>query len=1018
MSVSRTRAALLAGLAAAALLSAHPAAAQPAQVRIEAGPLEPALLALAHQTGEQLLFSPDLVAGRRAPAVIGTFTAEQALSRLLAGSGILVHRAGPAVLVLKAKGGTATAAGPARALEAARPFAGEAGGAPPGAPPSQREPPPQTASTVSEIQVTGTHIRGAGSVASPLIVMDAEDLQRSGQATLAQAINLLPQNYSGENTEASVTTRANRLGNNLTFASGVNLRGLGPSATLVLVNGRRIAPSGNKGDFVDLSLIPTAAVERVEILLDGASAIYGSDAVAGVVNVILKRDFDGGELRIRGGAAPAGGAEEALAGLVLGRTWATGNLLAAVEVSAREPLAAAERDYTRSADLRRFGGSDFRSPSAYPGNILGLDPATGVSGPLWAVPRGQDGLGLRPTDFTRGDINLASLQQGVDMLPRQRLGSAYAAFRQEIGERHEVSGDASYTLRTADARIAASTTTLTVTGANPFFVSPVGAASHQIQYSFAGELPAPLSRSTAQSLTASLGARLSLPGRWGADAYAAFGQQIDSLVTEGLANTAILAEALGNVPDSAATAYSPSRDGWFNPFTGQPHNPAAVRAAIGSGFTHTRGRSRIEAGNLQLDGPLFELAGGEIKLAVGGNLREESFARIGTNFLSTGAPIPQAPVSGRRTVSAAFAEVLVPLAGPQNGRPGLRALELSGAVRFERYSDFGDTLNPKLGLAWTPFEGLRLRASWGESFRAPGLAELKSPQIFQALQFPSGSSARVLSLVLTGGNEGLQPETAETFTAGVDWRPAWAPGLRLSASWFETVFDNRIDRPVTQNLAGALLDTRFTPFVRRVQPATDAADLALVSALLDQPAADRIRGLNPVTAYGAVVDIRAVNTGGLTVSGLDIQASWTTRAFGGDLSLGLTGSQLLDYIQSLTPTSPGIELAGLATYPADLRLRATADWTRGPLSLGAAVNHLSGFDDAGGRPIDSHTTLDLQAKLAAPTGRFEGTTLSLFVRNVFDTPPPFYDNPFGYAFDPSNADIIGRFVAVQLTRRW
>ena len=117
-------------------------------------------------------------------------------------------------------------------------------------------------------------------------------------------------------------------------------------------------------------------------------------------------------------------------------------------------------------------------------------------------------------------------------------------------------------------------------------------------------------------------------------------------------------------------------------------------------------------------------------------------------------------------------------------------------------------------------------------------------------------------------------------------------------------------------------------------------------------------------------------------------------------------------------TSAVIERVGVANFPVKFRGRATADWTRGPLSLGAAVNHLSSFHDAAGRSIDPHTTVDLQAKVTAPAGLFEGTTLAVIVRNAFDEAPPFYDNPFGYAFDPSNADIIGRFVAVQLTRRW
>src|SRR5690606_35509692 len=223
---------------------------------------------------------------------------------------------------------------------------------------------------------------------------------------------------------------------------------------------------------------------------------------------------------------------------------------------------------------------------------------------------------------------------------------------------------------------------------------------------------------------------------------------------------------------------------------------------------------------------------------------------------------------------------------------------------------------------------------------------------------------------------------------------------------------------VTQNLAGALLDPRFTAFVTRVTPATNPADLARVEALLQQSAADGMRGLNPASAYGAIVDIRAVNTGRLVVRGVDLQASHRLDVGGRRRALCPSSCWLIDYGQPLTPTSPGEPLAGVATYPARFRGRASLDWTRGPLGIGAAVNRMSAFHDVQGRRIDGLITLDLQARVAAPPWPFEGTTLSLYVRNVFDTPPPFYDNPFGYAFDPGNAEVIGLCVAIQLARRW
>lgn len=1009
---------LLASVASMVLLAAVSAQAGTRRpINVPAGTLEEALSALAAQTGDQLLYSPEIVAGRHVEALHGDFDAETALARLLRTSDIVASRAGPKVIVLKLR----TPAPPASAqagAPGAPPFGGDAAVATGVALPGEGEltAPTRSATLVEEIRVTGSHIRG-GTPAAPIVVIGAADLARSGHATVAAALNVLPQNYSGENTEATVATRATRLANNLTFASGINLRGLGPSATLVLLDGRRLSGAGNKGDFVDLSLLPTIAVARVEVVLDGASALYGSDAVGGVVNIRMRRDVDGGEVRLRAGTSTGGGAGEAQLGLLVGRRWSTGNAVLAYEGFLRDSLSAASRSYTRSADLRPYGGSDFRSTSAFPGNIVAVNPATGVSGPFYGIPAGQAGTGLTAASFTPGAINLTSPQSGIDILPDQRRHSLYGAFRQELTGWLELSGDLNYSDRAATSRIGASTSTFTVGRANPYFVSPTGAASHSIAYSFSGILPAPVIRGTAESLTATLGAKLRGGHDWSVDGYAGYAEEADVSDASGFVNTAILAEALGNVVDNPATAYSPTRDGYFNPFSGLASVPASIAGPLGSGYSITSGETKLYTANLQADGPVFRLPGGEAKLALGANARRESFGRTGTNFLSTATPGPQAPVSGRRTVKALFAEVLVPLVGEANALPGVHRLEVSGALRWEDYSDFGRTLNPKVGLVWSPRDDVRVRATYGESFRAPGLGDLYSAQFTQAANFPVGA-ARVLGLVRTGGNPGLEPETARSWTTSVDYNPAWAAGLRLSASWFDIHFKDRVDRPVSQNLAGALTDTRFVDFVRRLTPATDAADLALVNALLAEPAANNIRGLNPTTSYLAVVDNRAVNTSALSVRGLDVQATYGREVMDGRLNLALNASRLFEYSQALTPTSPSSDLLGLATYPARLRGRSSLDWTRGALSLGGAVNYTGHFRDAAGARIKALATLDLQARLAGGPDRFSGAALTLTVRNAFDTHPPFYNNPFGYAFDPGNADVIGRFVAVQVSRTW
>jgi iron complex outermembrane receptor protein len=825
------RARLVAGLALAGLLAAAPALAQGRHpIAIAAGPLDAALLALAAQTHEQLLYPPEIAAGRRAPALRGDYTAEEALSRLLAATDIAVTRAGPAVLVLRSASTTSPAASvpahmqPASEVQApARPFGADAGPvatAPaelpvaPGRPPTARPGATGAAATVSEVEVTGTHLRGAGAGASPLLVLSQADLLRSGQPTVAEALKALPQNFGGGAAEGNTTTGADKVPRNQNYATAINLRGLGNNATLVLVNGRRIAGSGAFGDFNDVSLIPTAAVERVEVLLDGASAIYGSDAVGGVVNIILRKDLQGAETRLEAGTGTAGDPTEAQVSQTLGKRWSGGGVLFAYEYQQRSSLPTSARDFAATADLRAAGGTDQRLTTAFPGNILITGP-TGVSAPAFAIPAGQAGVGLTAGQLQAGVVNRQNQRLGADLLPRQTLQAVYAAADQDVGERLQVSADARYSLRRYRVALADSISNLTVGPANPFFVSPVGATSDRIAYSFAGDLPNPVQTGTVETIGVTLGGELKLFGDWRTEAYATYGRDREASDAEGMLNTAFLAEALGASADNPATAYSARRDGFFNPFTGiAGSNPAAVTRFIGSGVSTNRIEDQVTSVSLQADGTVWRLPGGAVKLAVGVQGRRETLDVTGTSFISSVTPVPTSETHDARDVTAAFVELRVPLVGPDNARPGLQRLELSLAGRVEHYQALGSTSNPKLGVLWEPADGVRLRGTYGTSFRAPALVEMFDSPGYAPLLLTQGAG-KVESLLLVGGNADLRPETATTWTAGFDLRPAAWPGLTLGATWFDIKYRNRIDKPVQQNLTGALSDPNLAGHQRR-----------------------------------------------------------------------------------------------------------------------------------------------------------------------------------------------------------
>ncbi len=991
---------------------ASPALAEaPGKVDVPAGSLEAALTTLAGQTHQQVLYKADLVANRRAPGVKGLLTSDEALRRLLQGTGLSAKRTGPNVLVLHLVPGASGEVGD-------RPFAAE------GAPDliaSARDgvtPAPAAApALLDEVTVTGSFLRGAPR-ASSLLVVDRSDLARSGRETVAEALRALPENFTGGAGETSPLLGADTVGRNTSYGSGLNLRGLGNGATLVLLNGRRLAGSGTFGDYADVSSIPSAIVDRVEILLDGASATYGSDAVGGVVNIITRKDYEGAEVRLQAGVGAGGEPVDGQASLLFGKRWGAGGVVVSYELQRRERLATDDRDVAATSDLRAFGGADFRSTTAFPGNVLATAPGGGTLTPTYGIPAGQNGIGLKPSDFLLGTLNRQRQRIGVDLLPRQTLNSVYVAFDQDLGDRLEITSDARFGVRRFKARQGIPTSTLTVGRNNPFFVSPNGAATNQIAYSFAGQLPNVVSSGQVESLGLTAGAKLKLFGDWRSEAYATFAQEITEQRGGGFVNSLVLNEALGNAPDNPATPFSVKQLGFLNPYAGVLGvNSPALLASIASGSTFARIRSRVASVTAQADGSLWTLPGGDVKLAVGLQARRETLLRSGYNFIASVAPVATSPTDVSRDVTAAFAELSVPLVGEANARPGLHELQFSLAGRVEHYEAVATTANPKIGVVWSPVSDVLVRATYSRSFRAPALRELYDPASYDPTLVVLGAD-RIRTLSLSGGNPDLRPQTARSWTGGIEVRPSAIPGLSLSVSAFDIRFKNRIDRPVSGSLSSALVDPTVATFVRRLAPTANPADLAFITALLDSAPNPEGRAFLPAE-YGAVVDSRYVNTATLSVRGVDAFGAYAFDVGGNQVRLGANATWLLDYKQQLTPTGAVVERVNVANFPLAFRGRLTADWTRGRFTLGGAVNYTGRYRDAAGERIDDLATIDLQARLApAKSGPLAGVAVLLNVRNAFNTDPPFYNNPLGVAYDATNGDPVGRYISLQLTRSW
>jgi iron complex outermembrane receptor protein len=313
------------GSGVASVQAADLASAESVEVHaydLPAQALADALQAFARISQQQVSFDAAALAGLRSPPVRGDLAVAEALSQLLQGSGLQAERGNHGIWMVRRS--SASSAAPAT------------------------EPTSEPTAKLDTLLVTGTHIRDVAPVGAPVLVIDAEQIRRSGYSGTEQVLQALPQNFRGGEAGASADVNfstGSQRGFNMTSGSGVNLRGLGSNATLLLINGRRVAASSG-GTFTDISMIPLSAIERIEVLTDGASAVYGADAVAGVVNVILKSDYDSAETRIDVGATTESGREESRIAHTFGTRWSSGGLMASADHLQQSQLYASERSFT------------------------------------------------------------------------------------------------------------------------------------------------------------------------------------------------------------------------------------------------------------------------------------------------------------------------------------------------------------------------------------------------------------------------------------------------------------------------------------------------------------------------------------------------------------------------------------------------------------------------------------------------------------------------------------------------
>ena len=905
---------------------------------------------------------------------------------------------------------------------------------------------------IEEVIVTGSRIAHSPTDGpQPVSVVSRQDIDDSGLLSVGDLIQRLPMQGSG----------INRTYNNGGDGSvRVELRALGSARTLVLVNGKRWVSSGEGANAsIDLNTIPLAAIERVEVLKDGASAVYGSDAIAGVVNIILRKNVEGIEFTHQSGdfTASGGGFEQTWS--VLGGGEADrARFTVGASLTTVDALSNADRDQTAAR------------------------PADGGSS---GTPQGRFGYGGVVGDF--GNFTVAEGQAGTDpshfrewINPDDRFNYNPDNYIQTPSERRNVFMNGSYDLtdrvtfifdalyqnRLSDQLLAPTPLfwgfgddeAIDATNIyNPFGVTLCGFSGTNSLGADCSTLPEPTATGflgrrmveagnrnflqDIETFRAGFGFEGVLLDRWDWEVYWSWAQNKASSSTEGLLNTDAVRKALG--PASGCTGDCVP----FNAFGGQGTDAEYLGEGRWSGsgsitqemlnyisFTaHDTGGNDMKNMAAQISGTLFDLPAGPIGAAFGFEMREESGFTSPDALIVTGATSGNAskPTDGKYDVNEFFAEVGIPLL---TGAPFAESLDLNVALRHSDYSTFGTTTKGKYNVTWRPHQDLMVRATYSDGFRAPSIPELFFGQSdsYPELQDPCDADSENFTgnaatgqqtnaqcmqdgvpdgfvqpnsqiRITVGGNTNLQPEESTNFSFGAVYQPGWLEGFQAEVDWFDIEITDTISSIGDQNILEQCYsdDPQYCEHV------------------------DRGSG-------GFVTDLRDLNTnvGVLQVEGVDVALSWD----GVDSDWGI-----FDFGWDITKYSKWDSSDALGTIffnngyvfgssrnnNAELRSTAHVSWNYGPWSARWSLQYIteskgvansSPSVDVDGNYDEGDEVLVLDAVLyndIVATYLWErdqySVTFSLGVDNLFDEDPPFFPDSFANDFDPDYRSWSSRF---------
>ncbi|HKU87200.1 MAG TPA: TonB-dependent receptor [Casimicrobiaceae bacterium] len=845
------------------------------------------------------------------------------------------------------------------------------------------------------IEVTGTRIpRSDVESALPVQILTREDIERGGVSTVAELMSKVSANVGAFGDALSVGVQFNPRDFNRPGLSSVNLRGIGDGSTLVLINGRRVANYAFDGGAVDVSAIPLTAIDRVEILKDGASAIYGTDAIAGVVNFILRKDYRGGEVTGYGNFTQHGGGNQYQASASAGYgdlTTDRFNAFITLDYQKDEALRPSDRSFAgyRADDpLFTFSGWTF------PANVIAGRRRGDRINPSFA--EGCAPPDSLPVPFEGEKWCGYNVNRFFDILPRVTRASALGRVTFQIQPNLQGFAEAAYAHNDFSASIAPTS----AGGPGQLLFYPAGGRYYPTEFATANGLSGDLSLLlrtsalgprvndvTTDALRTILGVEgAGLGWNYGTAIVYSENRQRDDLAS-GYVSASRLADALAT--------------GRVNPFgpSGPEGDALLAGASIGGDFHRAKGSTWLIDFNASRE--LTRLAGGALGIALGAEARRErldnTYSSLATSGDVLGGGGERASVTSSRTVEALFAEASIPFAA---------GIESQLALRFDHYSDFGSTVNPKVALRWQPAKALLLRTSWGTGFRAPTLYDLHTPlqDTFTLPDIPDPIRCPVTGArsdcdgefpAVVGGNPNLKPETSTQFNAGVVWAPT--ASFSLSVDYW------KIDK---KNLIVALSEREVL-----------SPDARFAGNAIRGPADAEFPDLpGPIQT----VVLWNENFGDLKTSGYDVGVNWRApEAPLGRFTLALDGTYVSTYE---IPGETGGKLPFVGNndgpYPVPRwRHYASVYWNFGAWSATLAQTFQSGYDEADRplcddfgcprRRVGSYSAWNIQAEYVG----FRNTRLAIGVKNLFDRNPPQAQwDPTGGAlgFDPSYADPRGR----------